>query len=231
MTLIQMINLLLPRLREAKVSTITASEYATLLAQFVNEGMQEVQGRYLWTSLDHTVTTNTVAGTFEYSLTGTKPTSLLRMVDDIPMTYIFDSGSTEGSRLKLVSNMKMEDMYRTGVAENSEPQYFSLFKNTSNNGWTMRLYPVPDAVYTVTSRFWTPQEDLALDGTDDDTGILCPNEPVRAYALMMAANERGEEMGEPGNLLERRFYSALSEAIETEIGYDGVGNVHEFRRD
>jgi hypothetical protein len=95
----------------------------------------------------------------------------------------------------------------------------------------MSLYPTPDTNKYMEISWWIPQDELAIDGTDDDTVIVPPNHPIEAYAHMRAANERGEEIGEPGNLLELRYANVLGAAIETASAHDGRANHYESRRD
>ena len=248
MTLKQMVNKILRRLREDEITNTNESEYSTLIVEFVNEAMEEVQSRYLWSNLDAYTEFQTVASQFGYNLadylTGsgdvkagsnlTNERSMLRIVDDIAPVYLYDGDGTtdtEGKRLKLVSNFEMQDMYRQDQSNTGEPEYIALFKTAANDGWTARLYPLPDGEYTVRILFWSPQEAFAVDATDDSDEIKPPNNAVFTFALMMAANERGEEMGEPGNILERRYIAAIGEAVENEIYLQGAGNVYEFRRD
>jgi hypothetical protein len=79
--------------------------------------------------------------------------------------------------------------------------------------------------------FWTPAPQLAVDGTTDATEVLLPDRPIFLLALMTALNERGEEIGEPGNLAERKFVNALSAAIERDIQAAGKAERYEWRRD
>jgi hypothetical protein len=131
----------------------------------------------------------------------------------------------------LVSPGDIDKLYFEDSFEPSIPIFFSVRKNITHDGVLMTVHPVPDRVVTITSVFWTPQEPMEIDGSDDATDFVVPWEPVFAYAYMMALNERGEEMGEAGHLAERRYLAALGAAIEQEISYLGMGDVYEFRRD
>ena len=49
--------------------------------------------------------------------------------------------------------------------------------------------------------------------------------------LFLAFNERGEEMGEPGNMAERRYATSLVDAIDADVQRTGRTNRLEFYRD
>ncbi len=65
--------------------------------------------------------------------------------------------------------------------------------------------------------FYVPQEDLSTsDNTDATTEITLPTLPVIMGAVYYALNERGEEIGEPGNVAERRYVQAVTAAVEND---------------
>ena len=229
MTLLQMVNKLLRRLRENSVASTNSSEYSELLVEFVNEAVSIVQDAYMWRTQDVNVEITTADGTRDYVATGTTYPSMLRMVDGMAQVFL-EEGNGQETPLILISEFEMERRYRQDTTKTGKPTRVSLIPSTTADGWELRFYPTPDGVYTVNAKFWVPQEQFEGDGSDDATSILPPNNPVYSYALMMAANERGEEMGEPGNLLERKFINDLGAAIEVAIKSDEAGNVYEFRR-
>ncbi|MGH3055164.1 MAG: hypothetical protein ACRDL7_09330, partial [Gaiellaceae bacterium] len=95
----------------------------------------------------------------------------------------------------------------------------------------LRLYPAPTAADVIELQLWTPAPVLLQDGTTDDVNILIPDRPVFQLALMYALNERGEEIGEPGNLAEQRWLSALAVAREKDIASAQRGDRYDWRRD
>ena len=230
MTLLQMVNKLLIRLREDEVDSTNSSDYSVLMVAFINEGLSMVQDAFMWKSQDTVVEIALTDGTRDYTAVGTTYPSMLRMVDGNAQVFLEESNGQEVP-LKLVPEHVLERLYRQDTTKTGKPTHFSLVPEATADAWTLRFHPIPDGTYTVNAKFWVPQEELAADGTDDATSILPPNLPVYSYALMMAANERGEEMGEPGNLLERKFINDLGAAVEVAVKADEAGNIYEFRRD
>ena len=70
MTLLELVNDVLIRLREPVVTTFNETTYSTLVAKFVNDAKRQVEDAFSWNSLGQTITVTTVASTPSYSLTG-----------------------------------------------------------------------------------------------------------------------------------------------------------------
>ena len=70
MTLLELVNDVLIRLREPVVTTYNETTYSTLVAKFVNDAKRQVEDAFGWNSLGQTITVTTVASTPSYSLTG-----------------------------------------------------------------------------------------------------------------------------------------------------------------
>lgn len=248
-TQLTIVNNVLRRLREDTVTSVADNAYSQLIAMFINDGMREVQEAYDWRMLDSSVHFSTVNGQTEYDLSATVDTtgdvvsggnttnldSMLRWDNSThrPMAFSYDdSNQGEGCQMWLLQDhargrRQLQDTDQT----NEEPVHFSIHQLSDGAGLGASLWPTPNAVKYIVMTFWTPQAELAIDGTDDNTNILVPVAPVEAYAHMTAANERGEEIGEPGNLLERRYTRVLGGAIEAAMTHDGRANRYESWRD
>ena len=233
MNQLQIVNKILRRLRgtDGEVATVAEDAYSQLIAEFVNEGIEEVQAAFLWSSLEQEVEFDTEVGTAAYDLQATTSDSaMLKISNGATQLFIYD-GSEFKCKPHLFSGEDIDRALYEDPTHQSTPTMFAVRRNATQDGFDITFYPIPDKVYTVKTKIWIPQEHMEIDGSDDATDILVPWEPVFAYALMVALNERGEEIGEPGNLAERRYLNALGAAIELEIAYLGMANVYEFRRD
>ena len=233
MNQLDIVNKILRRLRgqDGEVATVAEDAYSQLIAEFVNEGIEEVQSAYLWSSLEQEVEFDTTVDVAEYDLqASTSDNSMLKLADGAAQFFIYEGAEFKQKPL-LVAGTDIDKATYEGPDHSATPTMFSVRRNATQDGLEIKLYPIPDKVYTVKTKIWIPQEHMEIDGSDDATDILVPWEPVFAYAFMTALNERGEEMGEPGNLAERRFINALGAAIELEISYLGAANVYEFWRD
>ena len=250
-TLLQTVNRVLRRLREDEVSTVAETEYSILVGDFVADAVLEVAEAHPWEALRHKVTVDLSAGTYLYDLTRTvanggnvrnstavaKADSELQYTDhNMPEVYLFDDDSDEDYEpfiwttpevIRRLRNMDRDDT-------DQDPTYISVYPSVDSSGTTrlyMQVYPAPTTARVVEASFWTAPDELETDGTDDSTVITLPERPVRLLALMYALNERGEEIGEPGNLAERRYFDALGAAIEKDIAGPQRGDRYDWRRD
>jgi hypothetical protein len=117
----------------------------------------------------------------------------------------------------------------------TEDDTFVFTLQSEWNGTTekmyLKIYPEPEQARVFECIFWTPAPKLAVDGTTDGDEVILPDRSIFLGALMMALNERGEEIGEPGNLAERKFINALGAAIERDIQSKAKAERYEWRRD
>jgi hypothetical protein len=108
----------------------------------------------------------------------------------------------------------------------NRPSFFSLqYKEGANStlGLEITLHEVPTDVRSYAVDCYLPQG--YLDSTvDDDTVIQVPSRPLILGAYMLALNERGEELGEPGGLIEQRFLEAKDDSIQTDL--DAAANLN-----
>lgn len=247
-TQLTIVNNVLRRLREDTVTSVADSDYAALIAMFVNDGIDEVTSAYDWSSLKHTIDVDLVDGTRTYDLSAlvsgggnvdnagrvTNEYSILLFgQNNLPNCWLFlDANDVDYENpLRYMGPQDFEDLYMIDRSqEDINPFYFTLTLRSDGDGYDLTLWPEPDASRRLRIRFWTPQSDLAVDGTDDATNIIVPTKVVEAYAHMRAANERGEEIGEPGNLLERRYEKALREILDSVTKADQRANVYESVR-
>lgn len=70
MTYLQIINAVLRRLRETEVTDVDETDYSKLIGEYVNSVKKEVEAAWDWNALRTTLTLNTVASTFNYTLIG-----------------------------------------------------------------------------------------------------------------------------------------------------------------
>lgn len=237
-TQLTIVNNVMRRLREDEVTSVADNAYAQLIAMFVNDGIREVCEAYDWSSLIHQIRVDVSDGTSEYDLSQTvaeggnvnnsdrvtNESSMLRFDKyNRPLAFLYDSSSDTDANIQLKLMTDDDRRYRSLLdtsEANVDPCFFSLPMATTGDGYMIKFWPEPDASRELRIVFWSPQAELAIDGTDDNTEVIVPNRVVEAYAHMIAANERGEEIGEPGGLLERKFANFLGGAIESAMASD-----------
>lgn len=251
-TQLQMVNRLLRRLREDTVTGTTDNTYSQLLAEIVADCYEEVLDEHKWEGLKHLVHVDISAGTVEYRLDakvnnggnirnsdGRVPTvdsELLFFNGDMPEVYMYDDDNDDSpSPLTFLSPEAFR--YQKSLDRDStetEPYYFTIFRKadaTNGRRLFMEIYPSPTASRVIELMFWTKPARLASDGTTDNVNFLIPERPVFQLAYMYALNERGEELGEPGNLAERRYIESLAAETEKEIDAYIRADRYEWRRD
>lgn len=245
MTILQIINRILRRLREDQVTDLT-DEYSLLLVEFLSDIHAQVLEAHDWSKFDHTVTVAVAAGTFEYDLsatvsggghvtngeTVTTDASILRYdADGRPVVHYYETVSaTQGTGLSLISWESYLDLLKEKTDQTSTyPTYFALQQNDS--GYKMALWPAPAVTGGyVHLRFNTP-EAVVTSSDDSSRVLLAPQRPLIQGVLYLAFNERGEEIGEPGGVAESRFGLALQAAVEQDVMLSGRTNKFEFYRD
>lgn len=231
-TQISIINKVQRRLRESQTTSVATNEYSVLLADFLNDIVQELN-EYDWLQLvENNIDVNLVAGTRDYVIPITNRAVLQFLVDQ-PAAYLFDDGSDETGAPMILMNSKLMNDCRQRDSETStaEPEYFALIPSNTSDTVTLQIWPEPNTDRLMRIQFWTPQLDLAVDGTDNLTEVFLPEYPLYLGTLFLALNERGEELGEPGGIADLRYQKARSSAIYDDMITRMRTNEYEAYRD
>ena len=182
MTYLEIVNNVLKRLRERTVSTVNENSYSALIGILVNDAKDEVENAWKWSGLRTTMTVNTTAGTFAYTLTGSG--SILEILDVI--------NDDENFFMEYKTAHEMNNLYLNAPSvETGTPRYYSFNGVNSNGDTIVDLYPKPDATYTL--RFNMVKRTDEYDN-DSDTNLL-PDHPIVMLAYAKAIEERGEDAG------------------------------------
>lgn len=252
-TYLQVVNDVLRRLREDQVTATTDSDYAEMVGQLVSDAYKEVQDQHLWESLKHTINISIEAGRTEYTLSmligegGDVPnderacrhdSELLwdELGNSCPQVWLFDDGSdTTGISPMYVPPERLASLYNDDTSQTgNDVMYFSVypraFTDQDDPDLILEVYPTPTTSRIMRMRFWTAADELDPDGTDDSKRIRIPDRPVYLLALFHALNERGEEIGEPGNVAESRYVDALAFAMEKDINMAQRSGRYDWRR-
>jgi hypothetical protein len=195
-----MVNAVLRRLRENEVSSVSATSYAKLIGDFINESKAEVENSWNWSSLRTTLTVVTEPDIFNYELNGTGST--FKVLDVWNETNQLEM-------LEKSSYWFNKEFTTSSPVQTGQPTFYS-FNGVSSDGDTqVDLFPIPDTAYTL--RFNLTARNAKLVN-DDDVTVL-PTRPIVLLALAMAIEERGEDGGEQSINAYRAGQSALSDEI------------------
>ena len=204
MTYLQIINAVLRRLRETEVTDVDETDYSKLIGEYVNSVKKEVEAAWDWNALRTTLTLNTVASTFNYTLIGSG--SRFRVSDVV--------NDTSNYMMQPRSAQWMNQRFLTVDQQLSTPSFYSFNGVDSNQDSAVDLYPIPDGVYTIRFNVTIPQDDLV---SNTDT-LLIPSEPVIQGTLARSISERGEDGGRLSNDQYLLYRSALADEIAIEAG-------------
>jgi hypothetical protein len=229
MTFLQIVNKVLARLREDTVSSVSESSYAQLIGDFVNDAKEHMEDVWFWSVYETAVSTSILgdSSTTSYDLTSTNDRSFLirRVRDQLPMAFDVTSGDQAGQlRDMSYKELRYRQSQLDATAVAAIPTDFAIKPDSDGRGYSLELLYPSSAARTWESHWYIPQTALEGDATDDSTNVLLPAAPLIAGALMFALNERGEEMGEPGNVAERRFHRALAAAMELDMQVNKVSD-------
>ena len=202
MTYLEMINDVLTRLRETPVSTANETTYSALIGKFVNDAKRQVEDAYTWNSLEQVIIVNTVAGTYEYALTGAG--QKFRLEDAINVT--------SNVTLRNISYEWMNRRQNFATPVSGIPSEF-IFDGVDGSGDAkVTLYPRPDNVYQLNFTLNIPQATL----TSDSTSVLVPDVLVVQNAYARALVERGEDGGLSSSEAYQLYRLMLSDYIALE---------------
>lgn len=247
MTVLEIMNRVLRRLREDTITSLTETDYSTMLFDLLHDVHQELLTIHDWTALDHVIDvpvdasqrvldlsrTESASGDIADTGQGLKRDSILRRDNcGRPMAWVFDDSSdTDGDRLIVIDEAAMENFYQTDRDQTSDdPAYISFREHPDRDGVQATIWPPPTSAKHIRMRWWTPEEELDIT-TDINRTVYVPQRPLVLGTYLLALNERGEELGEPGNLAETRFYAAVDVAVEQDKLRRGEVNEYDFRRD
>ncbi len=200
-TYLQMVNDTLVRLRENEVSTVTESDYSTLIGKFINDSKRQCEDAWNWDVLSTVITVTTAGGTSLYTVTGSGIRQRDAAVND----------TTNLGRLHLVSPQWITDQQQLSIVQQGNPVYYA-WSGTDGTDSKVEFFPTPDGIYSIKFNLIVPQANLS---SDSDV-ISIPSEPVVAGAVARALVERGEDGGLSSAEAYGLFKSVLADYISLE---------------
>lgn len=202
-TYLDVVNNVLRRLREPTVITVNDTPYSAMVGVLVNDAKREVEDANEWNSLSSTVTVSTVAGTYNYTLTGAG--TRFRVIDAV--------NDTDNIMLQNAPTTWMTQQFLfSAETDKGTPQYYNFNGVDDNNDTQVDLFPRPSGVFTLRFNLIIPQAEL----TTDSTRILVPSHLVAMLAYAKAIAERGED----GGNLSSEAYALYKTALANEVAIE-----------
>lgn len=210
-TYLSAVNSVLRRLREREVTSVNATFYSRLVGELINDVKREVEDTHNWTHLRNTIQISTQPGVFRYSLVGAG--RRFRLLED-PMGNPAVFNDTDDVYVHKAPNSRwMTRHLNHNNVESGRPKWFDINGYNEDGDPIVDLYQIPDAVYELNFDVAIPQDDFSTSGSNDNTQIKVPEQPVILGAWSRAIYERGEDNGYLSDLANRDYQTALSDAI------------------
>tara|TARA_R110000787_G_scaffold281404_2_gene392692 strand:- start:3098 stop:3748 length:651 start_codon:yes stop_codon:yes gene_type:complete len=198
-TYLQLVNNILIRLREREVASIAENSYSKLIGIFVHDAIESIETAWQWSNLRDTITVTTSADVSTYVLTDTgDKSSVLDVIND-----------TSNFFMAYQTAHWFDGMNLNSTPASSSPKYYAYDGLDTNGDTQVRLYPIPDGVYSLQFKVVKRSPDILLD---TDT-VNVPFLPVQALAYAMALEERGEDGGVSPISAKALAHGYLSDAI------------------
>lgn len=198
MIYLDIVNQVLIKLREDQVSSVTDTEYSTLIGSFVNDTKQETEDAWNWGVLRDTISVSTSTSNTNLTLTGTnKRTRILDIIND-----------DQDVVLRRVNNNRFNRLLYQGATQEAAPVYWRP-RGLVSGERRINLWPIPDATYTIRAECVIPQDDLSANMDD----LILPEKMVIYGAWARAISERGEDGGAIYDEVMGQYKNFLSDAI------------------
>lgn len=204
-TLLDITNRVLSRLRESEVQGVESNDYARLLCRLINDAKREVEDAFNWDALHQTI---------EVTLTPDEPTLSVMNGGDVTnqRTRIIEvyNQTEDDYLLKTTRDHIRRLAYDDATTQQS--QYYSLDGYDSNQNIKLVVHPTPANADVLQITCYNPQDDL-VDGNDVFT---VPWIPIYLRAYYMAVRERGDDAGTSLPEIFDEYMKALGDAMAYE---------------
>ena len=209
MTVLEVVNQILKRLREDEVTALTDSTQAQLLAEFVRDSVIILQDMHNWSMLKQTLTVTTAASDYDYVITGAgKKFKIVNVWNQEEEMFLRERNTHNLQLLLNLSNPTTEF-----------PSSYGFDVHDSAGDPTVLLYPIPDGVYNIDFNLIVPQ---SRDDLTESTEIKIPSSPVIYLAWSMAISERGEDAGAMSSKVEQQAFHMAADAIAQDFERTGL---------
>ena len=206
-TKLQIVNAVLPRMREATVATSSSTVYASLVSAVLNTVRTQIEQAWMWKALRDTYTVTVTPGSVSYSLTGSG--QFARIMDVWNTTS--DAEVTPGSYHTFNERFFANDVVSTGdVTE------YNQVGLDSNYDIQIDIWPNVLATNVLKVNLYLPQADPATDSTV----ILVPNQILIEGMVAYLMAERGDDNGVAYQQQQQLYQDMLAGAIAAEAGQD-----------
>ena len=209
-TYLTIVNHVLRRMREDEITNIADTTYSKMVGDFVNDAKKEVQNAHDWSALRSVVTVSTSSGTSEYSITGSKEDpKIISAIND-----------TQNLFLTYQTPVWMDNAYFNTDASSGAPDTYTFNGIDSNGDVKIKLYPTPDATYSLRFNLVIRPADLSAN-TDE---VTIPYLPIVHQTIALLTRERGET----GGTSSAEYFAIANKYLSDAIAHDAYQHPEEF---
>ena len=206
-TRLQIINAVLPRMRESTVATSSSTIYASLVASVLNVIKAQIESAWQWRNLRDTYTITVTPGVTSYALTGSGQFAQIMDIWNRTTNRELDRGTTRGFNEKFFGVTTVQ----TGDVAEYNPAGLDASYDVQIDTW-----PNVTATNTLKANLYVPAADPATDATV----VLIPNQVLIEGMIAYLLAERGDDSGTAVQMQVAIYERMLGDAIAAEIGQD-----------
>jgi len=208
-TVLQIVNKIMARLREDSLGALSDTDYARTVLQLLNDAMREGEDAFNWSALSNTIDVDTVQSTSTYSISDgssvytNQRSRLVEVYNSTTDHYLIQIPRDRMRRLRYDDDQE------------AEPMYYSIDGYDSDQNIQIEIHPNPDAVYTLKCVAFIPQEDFTVSASGGSS-ITVPWRPVYLRTLSLVLRERGDDEGISFGEAFQDYVVSLNDAIAYE---------------
>ena len=206
-TRLQIVNAVLPRLREATVATTSSTTYAAFIASVLNSVKTQIESAWQWRDLRDTYSVTVTPGTTSYSLTGSGQFAQVLDVWNTTAHAEVERGTTRGFN---------EKFFGAATVQTGDVTQYNPVGLDGNYDMVIDTWPNVTSTNSLKVNLYLP----AADPATDSTVILVPNQILIEGIIAYAMAERGDDNGVGVQTQLALYQQMLGDAIAAEIGQD-----------
>jgi len=222
-TLLDVVNKILIRLRDQAVLSITstttatggAPSYTDTIVRLLNDAKREVEDSFDWIGLQESITITTTSGTSSYDLENSSQGIYTNQRSRVLDVY----NTTTDVRLAPRPYEFVRKQNQLSTRTNQEPYSYAISGVSAKQSLQIVFFDTPDGTYSMSVECVVPQDDL----TGNTDYFKVPWYPVYLRGLALAIRERGEDEGELSSEVQRAYEKALGDAIAYEQSHKWQG--------
>jgi len=206
-TRLQIINAVLPRMRESTVATSSSTIYASLVASVLNVIKAQIESAWQWRNLRDTYTITVTPGVTSYALTGSGQFAQIMDIWNRTTNRELDRGTTRGFN---------EKFFGVTTVQTGDVAEYNVAGLDASYDVQIDTWPNVTSTHTLKANLYVPAADPATDATV----VLVPNQVLIEGMVAYLLAERGDDSGTAVQMQVAIYERMLGDAIAAEIGQD-----------